>query len=302
MLLDTSSLFYRAYFALPPSITDAYGAPVNAVHGYLDMTARLISAHRPDDVVHVWDHDWRPAPRVVAYPPYKANRPPDPEALTAQWPVLREALDASGLPQAEAPGWEADDAIGTLSARVAGEERVDIVTGDRDLIQLVRDPFVRALFTRRGVAELDALDEAAVRAKHGVSPNAYAFYACLRGDPSDGLPGVKGVGEKTARALVLAYGHLDALLEDAARETPEREPLRRSPRLAAAVREAAQYLATMQHVASVRTDVSVREWRDAPDSERLDRLAQIGGIAGPLRRLEQALGRLRGGDERADGG
>ena len=290
LLLDTSSLLYRAFFALPPSIADASGSPVNAVHGYLDMTARLLAAHAPDEAVHVYDHDWRPAARVEAYPGYKAERPPDPEALPPQFALLREALDALGLPQAEAPLWEADDAIAALCARAFPEDRVDVVTGDRDLLQLVRDPVVRVLFTRRGVSDLEPFDEAAVEEKHGVPPSLYAFYATLRGDPSDGLPGVRGVGEKTARAIARAYGSLDALLEDAGSGHASRPPLDRSPRLAEGVRAAEPYLAAMREVVPARTDVPTREWRGERDDARLGALSERGGLGGPIRRLRQALG------------
>ena len=211
MLLDTSSLMYRAFFALPASITGPDGTPVNALHGYLDMCARLIRDRTPDQVVHCFDDDWRPAPRVASYDGYKATRAPDPDGLPEQFEVLLEMLPATGMTVASAPGWEAEDAIGTLCANAGRRERIDIVTGDRDLIQCVRDPGVRVLFTRRGVSELDVLDEAGVEAKYGVPASRYGDFAILRGDPSDALPGVPGVGEKTARALVVAYPSLEAM-------------------------------------------------------------------------------------------
>jgi len=288
LLLDTSSLMYRAFFALPTSIVDAKGRPVNAVHGYLDFTSRLLSIHRPDQAVHVYDHDWKPAPRVAAYAGYKASRLPDPEALPGQFVLLREVLDAMGAPQAEAPGWEADDAIGVLCARATPTERIDVVTGDRDLIQLVRDPVVRVLFTLRGVSEVAVFDEAAVEAKHGLPASRYADFATLRGDPSDGLPGVVGVGEKTARALVLAYPDLDAMMEDAARDRPTRPPVSGSPGLRARLRAAADYLAAMRDVVPVRTDVEVRTWGGRRDEARVDELAAERNLTGPVRRLRGA--------------
>src|ERR671919_175833 len=168
MLLDTSSLMYRAFFALPASITGPTGTPVNALHGYLDMTARLIRDRDPEEVVHNFDDDWRPAPRVASYDGYKATRAVDPEGLPEQFEVLLDLLPATGMTMASAQGWEAEDAIGTLCASAGRRDRIDIVTGDRDLIQLVRDPGVRVLFTRRGVSELDVLDEPGVEAKYGV--------------------------------------------------------------------------------------------------------------------------------------
>src|SRR5207302_2514241 len=146
LLLDTSSLMYRAFFSVPDTIRGRDRRPVNAVHGYLDMTARLVERYRPDECIHVFDSDWRPAPRVARYEGYKAQRPVDPEGLPEQFALLQEALGALGLPWAEAPGWEAEDAIGAIVANRPGD-RFGIVTGDRDLLQLVRDPHVKVLFT-----------------------------------------------------------------------------------------------------------------------------------------------------------
>lgn len=299
LLLDTSSLMYRAFFSIPATVTGRGGRPVNAVHGYLDMTARLIASRAPTLVVHVYDHDWRPAERVAAYAGYKANRPPDPEGLPHQFTLLRDVLDALGMAQAEAPGWEAEDAIGALAAGAlasAGDgERppgIDVVTGDRDLIQLVRDPVIRVLFTVRGVSELRVLDEATVAERFGVPADRYVDFAILRGDPSDGLPGVRGVGEKTARALVLAYPSLDELMEDAGRAAPRRRPLMGSPALRARLREAGPYLAAMREVVPIRTDLKVRTWQPDPDDHGLEDLARRHRLTGPASRLRRALADL----------
>lgn len=289
MLLDTSSLMYRAFFALPASITDPQGVPVNAIHGYLDMCAQLIRTREPGEVVHVYDEDWRPAPRVDVYQGYKANRAPDPEGLPEQFTLLREVLDALGMPQAEASGWEAEDAIGALCAGAAPRDRLEIVTGDRDLIQLVRDPVVRVLFTRRGVSQLDVLDEAAVIEKYGVPASRYADFAILRGDPSDGLPGVQGVGEKTARQLIQTYGSVEALLEDARADVRKGKPLQRSPALRARVRGAAEYLEAMRRIVPIRVDVEVKTWVHKREDAAVDELAERHSLKGPLRRLRAAL-------------
>ncbi len=314
---------YRAFFAIPKSVTGPAGNAVNAVHGYLDMSSRLVGAQRPDEVIHVHDDDWRPAPRVAVYAGYKSNRPPDPEGLPAQFDLLREILEALGAAQADAPGWEAEDAIGVLCAsgraeaaphrarggtkritggteRVAGGTlrtdiisrgtlRTDIVTGDRDLIQLVRDPEVRVLFTVKGVSELRVLDEAGVRARFGVPPERYADFAILRGDPSDGLPGVRGVGEKTARLLVDAYPDLESLVADATAPVRTGRLLQRSPGLRTAVRDAAGYIAAMREVVPIRTDVDVRTWSVPRSDERLDELAERHGLQAPIGRLRRAL-------------
>ncbi len=288
LLLDTSSLMYRAFFALPPTIVDMEGRPVNAVHGYLDMTARLQTAFKPDQLIHVFDHDWRPAPRVAAYPGYKADRPDDPPTLPPQFTRLREVLHSFGGALAEAPGWEADDAIGALCVRAGAGNRLDIVTGDRDLLQLVRDDdraaTVRVLIPVRGVGELAVFDPAAVKAKYGVTPDRYVDFATLRGDPSDGLPGVKGIGEKTPRTLVTQYPDLDALLANV---------VTLPPRIGASVRDAQAYLTAMRQVVPIRTDVTVQVTNGERDDARLDDLGSRYRLTGPLARLRTAMELIR---------
>lgn len=285
LLLDTSSLAYRAYFAVPSSVTGPHGRPVNAVRGVLDMTARLLVDRRPDSIIHCLDADWRPAPRVAAYDGYKSARPQEPAELSWQFDVLEEVLDAFGLPRVRAPGWEADDAIATLCVRARPGDRVDVVTGDRDLLQLVRDarvgaPAVRVLFTVKGVRDLQEFDEAAVERKYGVPPARYVDFATLRGDPSDGLPGVIGVGDKTARDLVRRYDSVEAMLADGSGH---------SPRLGENLRAATDYLAAMRQVVPVRTDVALERSDGTRDDTRLEALASEHGIEGPVRRLRDAL-------------
>ena len=217
MLLDTASLYFRAYYGVPETLTAPDGTPVNAIRGLLDMIARLVRARHPAQLVACLDADWRPAFRVAAIPSYKAHRvSPDggeevPPALAAQVPVIEQVLAAAGVAMAGVPGYEADDVIGTLTARASCP--VEIVTGDRDLFQLVDDERpVRVLYTERGLVRLDVVDEAAVTARYQIPGRAYADYAALRGDPSDGLPGVAGVGEKTAAALVRMFGTVEAML------------------------------------------------------------------------------------------
>jgi len=273
---------YRAFFAVPRSITDPEGRPVNAVRGYLDMVARLATDRGPSAVVHVLDDDWRPAPRVAAYAGYKAQRPEEPPDLPHQFEVLDRVLAALGAARARAPGWEADDAIATLCARAGPDDAIDVVTGDRDLIQLVRDgrPSVRVLYTLRGVSNLLELDEAGVMARHGVPPGRYVDYATLRGDPSDGLPGVAGVGEKTARALVAEHPSIEAMLA-AADGLPAR--------LGASLRAAAGYLDAMREVVPARTDVGLEEAAGERDDALLDALAERHGLGGSLDRIRAAL-------------
>jgi 5'-3' exonuclease len=281
LVVDAPSMVYRAFFALPRSITGPHGAPVNAVRGYLDMLARLLVDQRPAQAVSVFDGNWRPSWRVDAWAGYKAQRRDDPPELPGQFPVIRAVLDAAGLPVAEAADMEADDVIGALAAEVADGRRMAIVTGDRDLLQLVRDPQVWVLFPVQGVARLTRFDEAAVRARFGVPPQRYVDYAILRGDPSDGLPGVPGVGEKTAARLVTEFGGLDGLLAARARLPA---------RLAAALGASGDYLTAMRRIVPVAVDAPYEQSAPhPPDQERLDALAEQHGIDGPVRRLLAAM-------------
>jgi 5'-3' exonuclease len=218
MLLDTASLYFRAFYGVPETMTAPDGTPVNAVKGLLDMIARLIRARHPARLVACLDFSWRPAFRVAALPSYKAHRAnPDgseivPAALNAQIPVILDVLAAAGVAMAGAAGYEADDVIGTLASAAA--QPVEVVTGDRDLFQLVDDERdIKIAYVARGVANLELIDEAALTARYQIPGRSYAAFAALRGDPSDGLPGVPGVGEKTAAALVRVFGSVEAMLQ-----------------------------------------------------------------------------------------
>jgi 5'-3' exonuclease len=295
MLLDTASLYFRAYYGVPETLTAPDGTPVNAIRGLLDMIARLVRARHPGQLVACLDEDWRPAFRVAAIPSYKAHRAKPngseeevPPALAAQVPVIGEVLAAAGVAMAGAPGYEADDVIGTLTARADGP--VEIVTGDRDLFQLVDDQrSVRVLYTQRGLAKLDVVDEAAVTARYHIPGRAYADYAVLRGDSSDGLPGVAGVGEKTAAALVRTFGTVEAML--AAIEAGHGGfPMNSRPKLAAA----RDYLSVAPAVTRVATDAPVPDVDGtlpvtpaAPD--RLAALDERWDLGSSLRRALGAL-------------
>jgi 5'-3' exonuclease len=217
MLLDTASLYYRAFFGMPDTVTGPDGTPVNAIRGLLDQMTRLVKVRQPSALVACWDNDWRPAFRVEAVPTYKAHRlAPDghseetPPALATQIPVIEQVLAAAGIAIAGHDGFEADDIIGTLATRAT--DPVDVVTGDRDLFQLVDDARqVRIIYTIRGLQNMDVIDEGAVAAKYAIPGRAYADFAALRGDPSDGLPGIPGIGEKTAAALIQAFGSVDGI-------------------------------------------------------------------------------------------
>ncbi len=217
MLLDTASLYFRAFYGVPETMTAPDGTPVNAVRGLLDMIARLVRARGPERLIACMDVDWRPRFRVAAIPSYKAHRAnPDgseqiPDALAVQVPIIIDVLSATGVAMAGATGYEADDVIGTLSA--AADQPVEVVTGDRDLFQIVDDERgVRIAYIARGLGNMEMVDEAAVTARYQIPGKSYAAFAALRGDPSDGLPGVPGVGEKTAAALVRVFGSIEAML------------------------------------------------------------------------------------------
>jgi 5'-3' exonuclease len=284
LLLDVSSMLYRAHFAMRDGMFAPGGQPIAAVHGYLDMVTRLIANRHPDEVVHVYDHDWRPVERTEIYAGYKAARPDEPDEITTQFAILHRVLDATEMPQAQTEGWEAEDAIGAFCVDATDDDRLEIVSGDRDLIQLVRDPVVTLLFTVRGVTDLHTFDEAGVLAKYGVPAAAYADFAILRGDPSDGLPGVRGVGEKTARDLIQAFGSLQAVM--AAAEAGDRA-IKPATRLR--INESRDYLEAMQRLVPVNADAPLSLWAGERDEEALAAIGAELALKGPIQRLTAAL-------------
>ncbi|SNV20007.1 5'-3' exonuclease [Rhodococcus rhodochrous] len=304
MLLDGASLWFRAFHAIPEKVTAPDGSPVNAVRGFVDMVASLIRTHRPTRLVVCLDLDWRPAFRVAAIPSYKAHRVAAgsdgtveevPPALLPQVPVILEVLAAAGIATGGAAGFEADDVLGTLAARETGD-RVIVVSGDRDLLQVVTDSPVpvRVLYAGRGLAKAELFDPALVAERYGVPAEragaAYAELAALRGDPSDGLPGVKGVGEKTAASLLQQYGSLDAVRAAALDESTSMAKGMRV-KLAAA----ADYLDAAMPVVRVATDADVELSRsdvlpaEPADPEQLTALAQRWGLERPVSALVAAL-------------
>ncbi|GAB2950094.1 5'-3' exonuclease [Micromonospora polyrhachis] len=299
LLVDAPSLYFRAYFGIPESAAKAPdGSPVNAVRGFLDMLATLIRNRRPDRLVCALDYDWRPEWRVALLPSYKAHRLAPaggevvPDTLVPQVPLLLEVLAAVGIPAIGAAGYEADDVLGTLAVTQPGP--VEVVSGDRDLFQLVDDARgVRLLYCGRGVAKLEDCDDAAVRAKYGVPAVGYADFAALRGDPSDGLPGVPGVGEKTAARLIDRYGSLDAIL--AGLDDPDAGF---APGLRAKLLAAREYLTVAPQVVRVALDVPLPKLVTAlppvpVDEERLLKLAEQWNLASSCRRLIEAISATR---------
>jgi 5'-3' exonuclease len=299
MLLDTASLYFRAFFGVPDSFKAPDGTSVNAVRGLLDFISRLVGEYQPSHLVCCWDNDWRPQWRVDLVPSYKAHRVeyvvqngPDvevvPDPLEIQVPIIREVLDAFGITVIGADGYEADDVIGTL-ATDAGMP-VDVVTGDRDLFQLVDDDErVRVLYIARGVGRHERVTNEVVRSKYGIDGRQYADFAALRGDPSDGLPGVPGVGEKTAATLLDRFGDLDGIL--AAADDPDAN-LAPGPRRK--IKEAQPYLAVAPTVVAVARDIDLGKPdltlpRTPPDPDVLVAVANKWGLDSPVARLVDTL-------------
>ncbi|MFT4052838.1 MAG: 5'-3' exonuclease, partial [Microbacterium sp.] len=296
MLLDTASLYFRAFYGVPDAVKAPDGRPVNAARGLLDMIAKLVSAYEPTHLIACWDDDWRPQWRVELIPSYKAHRVAEPvaagtdvkeapDALEIQVPVIRDALAALGIPRVGAPEHEADDVIASFAAQSALP--VDVVTGDRDLFQLINDQRgVRVIYTGRGMSKLDVLDESALVARYGIRARQYADFAVLRGDASDGLPGVAGIGEKSAATLLAAHGDLTGVVAAA------RAGVGITAGMRAKILAAADYLAVAPAVVeAVRTlelpevDARIR----ATSTGDVDTLAARWNLGAPARRAAAAL-------------
>jgi 5'-3' exonuclease len=289
MLVDAANLYFRAFYAVPESITAPDGRPVNAIRGFLDMSAALIERRKPRRWVACLDLDWRPAFRVELVPSYKTHRLAKdgsediPAALAGQLPSLLALLNAYGMACAGAEGFEADDVIATLAHR--DTEPVEIVSSDRDLLALATDR-VTVLYTGKGIAKLEAMGPAEVQAKYGVPAAHYADFAVLRGDPSDGLPGVPGVGEKTAATLVNRFGSIEEIVS-AALGGDDGFPAGAAGR----IRAAADYLKRAPDAVRGRLDVPLAVIDDALYSEPRDatELAELAAALG----VESSVDRLR---------
>ncbi|MDQ1173524.1 5'-3' exonuclease [Microbacterium testaceum] len=296
MLLDTASLYFRAFYGVPDKVKAPDGTSVNAARGLLDMIAKLVTTYEPTRLVACWDDDWRPAWRVDLLPTYKAHRVveavatgPDveevPDPLEAQLPVIRAALEVLGIPISGASDHEADDVIGTLATRA--DVPVDIVTGDRDLFQLVDDDRgIRVVYTARGMSNLEIVDDAAVVSKYGVHAAQYADFAALRGDPSDGLPGVTGIGEKSAASLLAACATLDGI-RAAAADGSAGTPAQRAKILAAS-----DYLDVAPTVVRVARDLDLAPFDDRlrpVDHDAAVALADTWNLGSSMSRVLAAL-------------
>ncbi|KUG54376.1 5'-3' exonuclease [Serinicoccus chungangensis] len=301
LLLDTASLYFRAFYGMKDLREAPDGTPTNAVRGLLDMIATLVGRFSPTHLACCWDDDWRPDFRVQAIPSYKSHRLVEgsgdkeeaPPELEVQVPILRQVLEAVGIPVLGAPGYEADDVIGTLTARHHGRLPVGVVTGDRDLFQLVDDGAgVTVVYTaKQGVRDAEEIHQADLQRRYAVpTGRAYAEMSMLRGDTSDGLPGVKGIGEKTAAALIEQYGSLAALREAVDSGDPGLKGARRTN-----LEAGATYLDAAPRVVLVADDAPVADVpltlpRELADPGTLHQLVETYDLGNPVARLLAALG------------
>jgi 5'-3' exonuclease len=301
MLLDSASLYFRAFYGVPDTVKAPDGTPVNAVRGFLDIIAKLVTTYEPTHIVACWDDDWRPQWRVDLIPSYKTHRvaqvvehAPDvevvPDPLEVQVPVIRETLDALGIAIIGAAEHEADDVIGTLAT--TADIPVDIVTGDRDLFQLIDDDRdVRVVYTARGMSNLEVVTDTVVATKYGVHARQYADFAAMRGDSSDGLPGVKGIGDKSAASLLAAHGDLDGII--AAAEAGTGMPAGQQAKILAAL----PYLAVAPTVVEVVRTLELPspptkiEPLDPAQTDAAQALAERWNLTGPMGRAIAALAR-----------
>jgi 5'-3' exonuclease len=308
LLLDTASLYFRAYFGVPTLYAADGTTPVNAVRGLLDIIAKFVRETHPDELAACWDNDWRPEWRVALIDSYKAHRvaggvpatKADPHlpigaggrgaasgvaeiadaALSIQVPLISAVLEAAGIAIVGADGYEADDVIGTLARSAPGH--VDVVTGDRDLFQLVTDD-VTVLYVARGISKYETVDDGWLATRYGICGAQYVDYSVLRGDASDGLPGVAGIGEKTAARLLAEHGDLEGIAEATTL----------SPSIAARLGAAADYIARARQVVAVRTDLDLPGDltlpRELADRESFDALTRDLALGSAATRLVEAM-------------
>jgi 5'-3' exonuclease len=287
MAFDTSYLYFRAYFGVPATFRAPDGRPVNAVRGTLDFISRLAAQYSPDLLACAWDDDWRPQWRVDLVPSYKTHRvvevagqaqEPVDDDLNIQVPIIRECLDAVGLPIVGVAEHEADDVLASLARQHDGASLV--VTGDRDLFQLVDDD-TSIVYVARGVAKHELVTPEVLAAKYALDASRYVDFAVLRGDPSDGLPGVKGIGEKSAAGLVAAYPTLEAIVEAATDPASGMSPAMRS-KLTADV----SYLARAREVVTAVDTLPLPDLTRRPvNHDKVEELTERYALGGALTRL-----------------
>ena len=295
MLLDSASLWYRAYFGMPDTLVSPSGMPVNAIRGYLDMTSRLLIKYQPNRLVACLEGDWRPSWRVDLFPDYKLNRLDDtgaeeePDTLGPQIPVLLDVLDALGIPMVGVDDYEADDLMATFSVKQNGPIR--IVTGDRDLFQLVDDKRdVKVVYLAKGISNHDLVDLSWIAKKYEIPGDRYSLFAMIRGDSSDGLPGIRGIGEKGAATIANQFKTLPEVMS-AAKSGDERL----TPNLRKKLLESSDYALIAPKLVSCAIDVAIPEMKiDLPNKplsyDKISALKDEFGLGASIDRIMAALG------------
>ena len=295
MLLDSASLWYRAYFGMPETLVSPTGMPVNAIRGYLDMTSRLLTKYQPNRLVACLEGDWRPSWRVELFPDYKLNRldesgaEEEPDTLGPQIPILLDVLDALGIPMVGVDDYEADDLMATFSVKQNGPIR--IVTGDRDLFQLVDDKRdVKVVYLAKGISNHDLVDLSWIEKKYEIPGDRYSLFAMIRGDSSDGLPGIRGIGEKGAAAIAKQFKNLSEVMSAA-----ESGDERLTSNLRKKLLENADYALIAPKLVSCALDVAIPEMRiDLPSKpnsfEKIIALKDEYGLGASIDRIISALG------------
>ncbi|NDI08955.1 MAG: 5'-3' exonuclease [Actinobacteria bacterium] len=295
MLLDSASLWYRAYFGMPETLVSPAGMPVNAIRGYLDMTSRLLTKYQPNRLVACLEGDWRPSWRVDLFPDYKLNRldetgaEEEPDTLGPQIPILLDVLDALGIPMVGVDDYEADDLMATFSVTQNGPIR--IVTGDRDLFQLVDDKRdVKVVYLAKGISNHDLVDLSWIEKKYEIPGDRYSLFAMIRGDSSDGLPGIRGIGEKGAAAIAKQFKNLSEVMSAA-----ESGDERLTPNLRKKLLESADYALIAPKLVGCAIDVAIPEMTiDLPTKpaslEKIMALKDEFGLGASIDRMISALG------------
>ena len=295
MLLDSASLWYRAYFGMPDTLLSPKGEPVNAIRGYLDMTSRLLVKYQPKRLVACLEGDWRPSWRVELFPDYKLNRldeegdEEEPDTLGPQIPILLDVLDALGIAVLGVDDYEADDLIATFSTKQNGPIR--IVTGDRDLFQLVDDKKdIKVIYLAKGISNHDLVDLQWISKKYEIPGDRYALFAMIRGDSSDGLPGIRGIGEKGAASIANQFESLEEVMAGAVSGDE-----RLTPNLCKKLLASADYAAIAPKLVSCATDIALPEMSiDLPTKpksmEKINLLKEEYGLGTSIDRIVSALG------------
>lgn len=295
MLLDSASLWYRAFFGMPDTLVSPSGLQVNAIRGYLDMTSKLINLYKPNRIVACLEGDWRPSWRVELFPEYKMNRldesgeEEEPDTLSPQIPILLDLLEALGVPMLGVDDYEADDLMATFAVNQPGPVR--IVTGDRDLFQLVDDKRdVKVVYLAKGIANHDLVDLKWIEQKYEIPGDRYGLFAMIRGDASDGLPGIKGIGEKGAASIAKQFTNLDEVMKAATNDDE-----RLTTNIRKKLLESAEYAKIAPKLVGCATDVSIPKMKiDLPirplDSKKIQDMKEEFGLGTSVDRIMNALG------------